>query len=336
MLADTAVTGVPKIARRYSSVGQLHETVDGRTVQEGILKIIAIRDEILLCYSGSGRWALAVADFIASCYSAGMSLSLIMKRTATSIGPFPENDPVTMLIAMRAAGEASLHSWQSRMPDEIIPILDFSSIGSLKTHHVQLTQDMLSFLTRRYSSNHFPLIVSLVQSYGIHENLIQHKVGGIVFGAALTAEGIRWQPDTSYLLYDKDLTDISIVTCLSRDNVLAVYSSITKERYLFHHYMQGFSPQTWITKWESRLFKYFNERKSQFYSFIRKSDRNIVIIRVRSGFPDCRYFRIKHMHGDEYEVAISPELMQLLLLEFNRPDGIPADTTPIGFSYYEA
>lgn len=336
MIADTALTGVQQITRVYSSIGQLHENVGGKNVQEGILKIIAMHDTILMGYSGSVRWALAIADFLNSAYSPEIPLPLMLERVNASVGPFPRDTPVVILLGGVTTEGVSLYQWDSRKPNQAIPVHSFTSIGSLETYHVSLTKDMVALLAQRFSTNHFSLIVSLVQAYGIHENLIRQKVGGIVFGASLTPVGVEWQPDTSYLIYDQNLKDIRIVTCIARDNVLAVYSSFTREFYLFHHYLPEFSYRDWIDKWEEKLFSYFNERKSIFYSFIRKSDKNVVVIKVKSGCPDCKYFRITHHGGENYEFEISPELMKLLMLQFERPKRIPDDALPLGFSYYEA
>ena len=173
-------------------------------------------------------------------YPLGMQLPQLIESTANSLGPFPNNDPVTLLIGNKESTGAELYLWESRKPYEIVPVQGFSSIGSIGSYHTKLTREMVAFLIQRFSYNHFPLILSLVQAYGIHENVIQHNVGGIIFGASLTSDGVRWQPDTSYLLYDEDISDIQIVTCLARNNALAVYSSINKERYLFHNYLLTF------------------------------------------------------------------------------------------------
>ena len=76
----------------------------------------------------------------------------------------------------------------------------------------------------------------MLQSYGIHDYLIENGVGGGFCGLYMDQSGIHWQPDILYLVVHPQLKDVGMVGSFGRTNIWCLFSSMTRAgRLVFAH-----------------------------------------------------------------------------------------------------
>ena len=183
LLADTAATKGVAPPTSYSSFGQLQTQVRGDYVEECLCKLVPIGSATIVAYAGDVRLAAACIEFLRNAGPAMNTVEASLQAMADSLGPFPKDLAVELLVASSdSQGGSKLVAWDTQ--NGLNPsVSDFHQIGSLTSYHAALTPSLLSYLAAgNLDSDRMLSVASAVfQSYVVHYNLIDLNVGGLIF-----------------------------------------------------------------------------------------------------------------------------------------------------------
>ena len=198
LIADSAITKSDKPSLDYSSFGQLHSDTKDGYVQESLLKLVPISEGIAIAFAGDVQVAFEIISLLKDNVAYAESAKDLI-RFADSMGPFDPKRGVALLIASSTnGGNTELIKWDTAKGIDKSEA-DYYDIGSLTSYHAALTPKVLNLMTSGSLATNrvLPVISSIVQSYGIHDDLIRMNVGGLIFGLSTTQGKICWQEDTN-------------------------------------------------------------------------------------------------------------------------------------------
>jgi hypothetical protein len=228
LLSDSAVTKDSRPTTPLSSFGELHAQVRGEHVEEALLKLVPIAPGTAVAFAGDVKLASEMIAFLKNNYEDTVPLDSLFFALSASLGPFDTKRHVEILLASsRLGAKPHLVHW-----DTIRGLnphtSDYYQIGSLTSYHAALTPYVLSVLaTGKLTIDRFlPTLAAVVQSYGIHDNLIDMNVGGVIFGLRVHEDRVSWQDDTNYVLYDPSFANLTYVSAFVREGALVVSSSL--------------------------------------------------------------------------------------------------------------
>ena len=327
LLADTAVTKRSKPATTHSSFGQLHDEVQGEYVEEGLLKLVPLNSGTVAAFAGDVDLATSCLEFLRSRITATTSPRDLLQGLTVSLGPFPKERPVEILLAFTdEAGRSDLVHWESLRgldPTES----DYYQIGSLTSYHAALTPELISlFVSGSLDTERMLSVVStIVQSYGIHDDLIRMNVGGLIFGAMSRLGSVTWQPDTNFVLYSLDFSFRAVITAICRENMLVLSSSITDDTRIFAHSVSMPRVGVLTEDWLQRAKREIDSGATPLWVFISTVGRVITLIFRADVNKESRYVKFTNLGGGNFELALSPDLMELLRkpLQDRNDDSMP-------------
>jgi hypothetical protein len=243
------------------------------------------------------------------------------------MGPFSAERSVRMLIGHAPQrNEPALLHWSTASPLEQCKE-DCAQIGSLTTYHADVTQWAFGVLARRrlHPDTLFPLLAGLIQSYGLRDAMMQHGVGGTVFGLRVQDGAYAWQEDTNYLLYspaDLDSNRIDWLKVCVRDDALAVSSSLTRQTRVFSNSVSTPDPDAWISKWETYVSAALTAGPGK--NWLLLDTLNKVVCLVRQPYPavPSRYV-VVHQRGEgRFDLGLRSDLVkELKKIPQDRSDG---------------
>lgn len=321
LLGDTAMTksSLPKFEK--SSFDQLHDKVRGEYVEESLLKIVPIAPDTAIAFAGDVQLATAIIEFLKENLCSAETFADLFRKVNASLGPFDPKQTVELLLAYAPSnGEPQLIHWDSRHGLDTNQS-DYYTIGSLTSYHAALTPLVLSTLVdnKLASDRVLPTMTAIVQSYGIHNNLIEQNVGGIIFGLRVCNGEIIWQEDTNFVLYNptaENLAGLNYISAFIRNDVLVVNSSFTNDVRVFAHSVSTSSIQAWQESWYSFIVNHIKSDRYQYWVFLSVAKRVITILR-RDNFDIAnKYFSLEHLGNENFSFGLSPELMALLMEPF--------------------
>jgi len=168
-------------------------------------------------------------------------------------------------------------------------------LGSVPDRYRELTAGLFSSLFTKMPPEpwrQLAVALSIFQSYGINDVLIENGVGGAFCGAFVTATSIHWQGDMLYCLCpigDDPFDGHRFIASIIRENVLIVASQFTGETRVF---VNQFSCRD-IEKWKHRYGKpdlCQNEGKIDYLSFLVCGSPSAVTVEIlgRCDVPDLK------------------------------------------------
>ena len=348
MIGDTAIAHRVEESERFSSFGELHERQgDGRTVEEGLAKIVPLSPSLVLGFVGSVPYSKAIIEYVKDNLD-GADIASVLSDAATAIG-IPDTCHVEILALQRKGAKSSIVYWKSRSPREATKDMAWVHMGSLVgSMEAAGMEYALKYLAsqRIASVDLFHSVIAVMQWFGVHYRLMSVGVGGAFFGARLTSAGFEWQEDISYIIYPPSLAEncfqlsaeeekagdsswmsagtefpreaelsygCEFVTCVVRDNVWAIASTVLGHgKRLMHTSSTKMSRQEWREKWDVELAGYFERLESKYYVFISKLQSNLVVVKTPGGPPDNNLFKFVRNGNDAYNSAFSSSFMEVL------------------------
>lgn len=314
LFADTAITKDSAPTTTHSNFGELHAEVKGEYVEESLLKIISLSDGTAVAFAGDVWLATKIAEFIAENLASSPSLSDLLSSVEKSLGPFSKVRAVELLIARsNATGEPELICWNT-VDGLDTSGSDYYQIGSLTSYHSALTSEILSILvTGKIDQDRFlPIVTAVVQSYGIHDNLIEQNIGGLIFGLRTCAGQIFWQEDTNFIIYDPNLSNMHWISAFVRDNVIVINSTQTNSVRALAHSVSTKSVQAWSEKWAEYIKNHLETDKYRYWVFISTIGKVITIVR-RGNLDEQSHLVSLTKTGDgKFIIGINDELATIL------------------------
>ena len=327
MLADTAATKPAPPSTKYSSFGEFHGKVRGEHVEESLLKIVPIGAGVVVAFAGDVQLATEYLDFLRDNRPFAKNNIELLKSLTASAGPFTSDQAVALLLASSAPdGSCELLRWSTTHGIDHSGS-DYYEIGSLTSHHAALTPALLSVLVtyKLDSARMLAVVTATVQSYGIHDNLIDMNVGGLIFGVQTSYGVAAWQQDTNYVIYDQTLSKPAFVTAIARDNALVVSSSLTSETRVFAHststILNNLLDKNWLLDVKGQL----DSGHSRYWIFISTAWKVITLVNRRNLNIESRFVKCTNLGKGKFNLAVSDDLKKLLLnpLVDHGPQSVP-------------
>jgi hypothetical protein len=227
LAADSAETSFDEPKLKLSTMGEKHSTLRGQTdgpfVQESALKL-----------HDFGQCAVTFAGDCGDGYRVIGNMKQALARGATALDAFADSiidrtgaqvilafmdDNRPMLAVWNADGDATLRVDVNRI-----------QLGTINDDYRALTSKMLDTILGfpDHSNRILALTLSLLQSYGIHDYLIERGIGGAFCGLYVDSEGVKWQPDMLCLIAHPRLTNVDSVGSFARDGVWCLFNSATE------------------------------------------------------------------------------------------------------------
>ncbi|MGM3305195.1 hypothetical protein ACSQ6I_04280 [Anabaena sp. WFMT] len=297
-----------------SSFGQLHDKVKGNYVEESLLKIIPITSNAAIAFAGDVQFAQEIVEFLKENFCDTETITNLFNRVNASLGPFDSRRPVELLLAYAPSNtEPQIIYWNSKNGLSNHQS-NYLQIGSLTSYHAALTQEIQFLLARGNldPDRMLPILIAVVQSYGIHNNLIDQYVGGTIFGLRICKGEITWQEDTNFILYDPSFENINYISAFVRDNALVVNSSYTNESRIFAHSISMPNYQEWLESWGSFIINHVNSDQYRYWVFLSTAARVITVIRRDNFENENNYFQLQY-HGDgNFSLGLNLDFQELL------------------------
>jgi hypothetical protein len=155
-------------------------------------------------------------------------------------------------------------------------------------------------------------MLAVVQSYGVHDNLIDMNVGGVIFGLRVHAGSLTWQDDTNYVLYDPSFNNSAYISVFVRDDVLVVGSSSTDDVRVLAHSVSMPCSQVWLDSWETCIKTHLSSDQYRYCVFLSTFAKIITVLRREAFDQESRYLRLHTTKDGKFTIGMSPELMSLL------------------------
>jgi hypothetical protein len=297
-----------------SSFGEMHAQVRGEYVEESLLKLIPIAPNAAAAFAGDVALASELIMLLRDTYSESATLSELFSPLTTAMGPFDRNRPVEILVATAPTnGPVLLARWDTTNGLDSSG-RDFYQIGSLRSYHSALTAELLKCLVASGVSGNrlLAVLTAVVQSFGIHDNLIEQNVGGSIFGLEITAGNVSWQADTNFVLYGPECSNIGFVSTLVRDNVLVLSSSLTSSIRILAHSITAPSISEWQRVWETSITNHLASNTCRYWIFISLLGKCITVVYRNDLQKPSRYIRTLSQGNGKFELALNSELIGIL------------------------
>ena len=307
LFGDTALTKPSRPAAPHSSFGELHDEVRGEHVEEALLKLVPIAPGTAVAFAGNVQLAKEIIDFLKCNHDDTVPPDNLFYSVEASLGPFGP-DRVVELILARSSSRAGSHlvHWDT-VHGLNARASDYYQIGSLTSYHAALTPHVLSILAagKVPPERLLPILTAVVQSYGVHDNLTNMNVGGVIFGLRAHAGDLSWQDDTNYVLYDPSFANAAYVSAFVRENVLVVNSSLTNAVRVFAHSVSMPSPQVWLSSWETYIKAHLRSDQYRYWVFLSTLGKVITVLRREALDRKSRYVRLDEIADGEFTIGMS-------------------------------
>ena len=233
------------------------------------------------------------------------------------------------LLAFNIEGDQSIHEVKDQT------IVQFGSAPILyKTLSAQFLTNIKVFEadpTRMLVS-----ALAIIQSYGIHDYLIPHGIGGCFVGLSVDHNQIRWQPDVLYVLHRNLDPHLSMISSIVRAHVLVVRSNLThKCLYLGDSLNAGLNDE-WRRRWWDAAFAFTQQARFDFVVLLNTAARVITVVEMLRQ-RESEYFRIDSSPQEDIEkafrinMAMSPVVSQAVIRRTpDRQDG----SVPFSFNWF--
>jgi hypothetical protein len=314
LFADTAVTKPSSPTTSHSSFGQLHAEVRGEHVEESLLKLVPIARGTAVAFAGDVYLASQIVEFLKARLTPAENIEELFPTLTSNLGPFDPGRRVDLLLASSTPdGERSLIHWDT-LHGVDSEVSDYYQIGSLTSYHSAMTPQVLAHLVNGNlaADRVLSVMTAIVQSYGVHDNLVEMNVGGIIFGLRCHQGEISWQEDTNFFLYDPQLATAAYISALVREDVLVVNSSLTNDTRVLAHSVSTRSAHAWLQKWDLAVKRHLKSDRFRYWVFIGTTARVITVIRREDLDEPNRYLSLSAMGNGHFDIGLSPELVSKL------------------------
>ncbi len=180
---------------------------DGFEISDSALKIFKIDDKRLVAAAGQKDEIYTAIQFLRE-HSSKFDFMMPLFESLQSSNNFgldtvqilcAENAHASLVLGVWSAGRGL--SFPANTTDKPAHAI---LIGSARSGFEYITKNV-SQMIAKYPEEKLPHVLTLINSYhqlvGIHVQTTEKKFGGAYTSAAMTRNGIVWQPDTTYYIY---------------------------------------------------------------------------------------------------------------------------------------
>lgn len=314
-LADSAITSNRFPRAGTSSFGESHITANPLCVEQAALKIYPI-GRAGITFAGDVQLGRALVSDIRNLLIRGMRPIDAVQQALINISPIPKNRILCAIFGAFTESGPELWSYaSSSRQSEFEPVSDIVQYGSINDAHKSLSADFIRELTmsdRLFSIEILASVLGLIQSYGIHNALMEKGVGGHFTGAYIDSDGSHWQPDILFMLYDSaSPMKMNCVSSLIRENVHAIGSSISKDVRCFADHLSDIQVDQWRQKWGIEVQEKSKTGNFDFIVFLDTRYWRVVVVEM-AGQNMHRHLQFYTTSMDKGNTVFSPYLAEIL------------------------
>ena len=313
------------LREEYSSFGEKHiiRGANGNksfTVEESMLKIFPVSSNVAVGFAGDVRFAVSIIENFSLLIDIEppSSVQKIIEIFKSSIqSSTPSQSSAHFIIGGIVNQSPFLFAVDSNSM-AVQKNSEFIHLGSLMDTGIPLSiENIISPFLKSNDVDKEILICAnaVIQSSLLHYGTIQKGVGGLFLGIQISESGIRWQKDTSYILYDSGFTNPTMINMAVRDNIVAVSSPYSQEgKRFFATSTVKVNLSDWWTKWSIPIHKILNDSLMDYYVFLSTEYMLIVLVR------QIKNLNNELLHVEKTEVKntisfkLSPEVQEALSL----------------------
>lgn len=283
--ADSVITSARVATEDQSSFGERQICDSNVSVSERALKIVT-DDDLAIGLCGDFQAAQDLASNLFRSYRRLRDPEAALREMRASNGPYPMTYDAKLVVAWKGKPHPRLFCFNQ---DGRGTVQEFGEgegvpLGSVRAMHRSFTQDLFRRLYKveaNGSAAYLASALGVLQSFGVHDYMLAHGVGGSFTGLCVSSESITWQPDLLYLIDqpEQSLWD-SVATCV-RDDVLIVTSTMTNQARLFITGLRQDEAAHRLKNWNSFALSYIKSRSFDFVVCLGLQRWVVVVLEMR-------------------------------------------------------
>ncbi|MBL1140792.1 MAG: hypothetical protein HND53_02060 [Proteobacteria bacterium] len=240
LVADSAVTVFSEqssVNEQCSSFGEPVVSNKNISIYDGALKILKIYANCAVAIAGDSDSAYNIYDFLYENYEEGINLNALISLMAKSNLPLEKGKSVSLIIARLENNKPELILWESEKSETIYSNQNYFHIGKTIydfTGFAKTSVDMFRKPIKGVifdNSRILNSVIAIYQALVIFCQTMQEGVGGLINGLMIDSEGVKWNSDTEYMLYEHGMKNNNWITVGERDEGICLFSNITKKKF---------------------------------------------------------------------------------------------------------
>jgi len=347
LAADSAVTRsvaedsqLLEAPKDTTSFGELNVYESNRTVGEGALKIINL-GQVAVAMCGDLRVGRSVVRTLNTAMEHGKDPQEALRVAVRTNGPFDDPErTIQLIVASPSSPKPTLLAFNSDGNQAIQEVQEGCAIhfGSLSPAYKSVTPQFIELL-RGFTLKPQQLLVgtlALLQSYGIHEHILEEGVGGAFCGLLVQENSIEWQKDILFCIHRGMDQNFNMVSSIVRDDVLVVRSTLNNRCSYFGDSLNSGLDEKWRAEWWDPAFEFAKHGKFDFIVLLNTQFRIVTVIEMLKQ-QTSKHYRIVPAKGQRPEeafrldFAFSPTLTEDMIEPIaDRNDG----SMPLKFNWY--
>jgi hypothetical protein len=286
LCADSAYTtehAAPFPAADSTTFGEREINVEGRQVRETALKLINMGPAIAAICGRSGIAQRVLIALKAHLIHNADLRSALVEAIAESVTP-EEAGLVHLVVAAPSDSEVAAFVFNANNEGLIEPLENdvVFCLGSMPSQYRKMTATGVVKAANAMDvpSRHLASVLSMLQSYGVNQNLLEHGVGGTYCGAYVTGFEIKWQEDINYIFVQPGAYLISMVSTSVRENVVIARSELTQQIVVRANSLSGGLDAEWMAKWRPHLLERVMLGAYQYVTFLTAGLPNCTVVEM--------------------------------------------------------
>jgi hypothetical protein len=317
-----------------SSFGEATQTLRGDWVLDTLLKVTRISENAAIAIAGDVQVAVEIVHHLIDQLAQGQNVE---SSVATLRDTFSPGDPrrlVKILLAWHDGERPRVGTWSSddacyREPERVEGRNSFSYIGTLPHPAGEILIRMVNavVLGTRPPERALALAAGLLRLLTTTDALLEHGVGGCIAGLLVDRSGVRFQPDTIYIIFDGEGRTLGSVTVVFRGAALCTLSTFREGLCMTLTGGRGVNAREWRQSFEGEVREAMQRDDIAMVVLLNATWRSIVLVARDLGPPAEKHVTLRH---DGFSVActLSNELVATLLAPL-RGESPAADAIPM-------
>lgn len=313
------------LREEYSSFGEKHilrgEGGKQYTVEEAMLKIFPVSVNVAVGFAGDVGFAVSIIENFSLLINdqhpttVQKLINLLIQSINTSM---PSHLSAHFVVGGILKDSPFLFAVESHSM-VIQENTEFIHVGSIANSSVPTSaEQIIAPLLQANDVDKEILICSnaVIQSILLHERSIQQGVGGLFLGLQISNEGIQWQKDTSYILYDSGFRNFTMINMVVRDNVVALSSPYTQDgKRFFTTTTAQVNISKWWSEWSESVNRVLNDSLMDYYVFLSTEYMLIVIVRQIKNMNNELIVINKTAGRNRISFGLSPDVQKAILMK---------------------
>ncbi|MBE9490768.1 MAG: hypothetical protein IMY67_10780, partial [Bacteroidetes bacterium] len=289
LTSDSVIThsGISNTTGQITSFGESYNA-EGKMIREDTNKILIINDSLCITFSGDVEIAKEILRIVSLIIGKAKvnqnKITDAFEKALIAIRPINDNKIPSFIIAAIVESESLLCSFNVTKKIGLETHKYLVQTGSINNLYKSITIEYFKEQISHSMTDETRLVVfnSLIQIYGVHENLLKQYVGGTISGLFLNKKGVFWQEDTCYVIYsikNQSINNPMLIRMIVRDNVIITHSPFNSRTSAFFDISTDIVPNDFENNWESQWKHQLNSFNFKYVVFLAKEYRKVTIVK---------------------------------------------------------